>query len=150
MKQAMKQARALLPATLVALAVLSLSACDRRTDDERTAGQKLDSAIATAKEKTDQATATASAEMDKAKVASNQAMDSAGTQVKDAAITAAVNAELVKDPGLSALQINVDTHSGRVVLRGNAPDTSSLDRATRLAQKVDGVASVDNQLVIRN
>lgn len=144
------QAKTLLPATLVALAVLGLSACgDRRTDDERTAGQKLDSAIATAKDRTDQATTTASAEMDKARAAGNRAADAAGNQVRDAAITASINAELVKDPALSALQINVDTQNGRVALRGNAPDAAAVDRATTLARKVDGVTSVDNQLVIR-
>lgn len=78
-----------------------------------------------------------------------QAGSEAGDKVGDAVITTSVNAELAKDPGLSALKIDVDTVSGRVALRGTAPSPAARDRATQLASSVKGVVSVDNQLTIQ-
>jgi hyperosmotically inducible protein len=69
-------------------------------------------------------------------------------KVKDAAITTAVNAKLAQDKTLSAMRIDVDTVDGKVSLRGMAPDPSARERATTLASAVDGVKSVDNQLVV--
>ena len=69
-------------------------------------------------------------------------------KVKDAAITTAVNAKIAQDPKLSVMRINVDTVNGRVLLKGSAPDTASSERAEQLASTVDGVVSVDNQLVV--
>lgn len=78
-----------------------------------------------------------------------EAMDKAGAAVSDAKITASVNAELAKDPTLSAMKIDVDTSNGRVALKGTAPDAMARERATTLASSVSGVVSVDNQLEIR-
>jgi hyperosmotically inducible protein len=64
-------------------------------------------------------------------------------------ITAAINAELARDHQLGASSVSVDTVEGRVTLRGDAPDLDSRDRAARIAQDVDGVKSVDNQISIR-
>ena len=66
----------------------------------------------------------------------------------DAAITASVNADLAKDPDLSALKINVDTANGHVTLRGSAPSDDAKQRATKLASNVKGVTSVDNELAV--
>jgi hyperosmotically inducible periplasmic protein len=79
-----------------------------------------------------------------AKQAGNEVAD----KVSDAVITTSVKAELVKDPGLSALKIDVDTAAGRVVLQGSAPSAAASDQAVRLAQAVKGVVSVDNQLKV--
>ena len=67
---------------------------------------------------------------------------------KDAAVTAAIKTELARDPGLSALSINVDTTAGRVMLKGKAPDSAAVERATAIARRTDGVVSVDNQLTV--
>lgn len=67
---------------------------------------------------------------------------------KDVAVTATIKTELAKDPGLSALSINVDTTAGRVVLRGKAPDSAAVERATAIARGIDGVVNVDNQLTV--
>jgi len=72
-----------------------------------------------------------------------------GDRVSDAVITTTVNAELAKDPSLSALKIDVDTTDGRVVLHGSAPTEIARERATTLASNVKGVVSVDNQLVVK-
>jgi hyperosmotically inducible periplasmic protein len=69
-------------------------------------------------------------------------------KVSDAVITSSVKAELVKDPSLSALKVNVDTDAGRVLLQGTAPSSTARDQAMKLAQAVKGVVSVDNQLKV--
>lgn len=74
--------------------------------------------------------------------------DTAGDMVKDAAITTAVNAQLAADSSLSALNIDVDTNNGSVILRGTAPDATAKEQATTLAKSIDGVTKVDNQLVV--
>lgn len=150
--------RLLTSLSVVALAALTLSACSKN-DDSMTAGQKLDQTVAEVQQKSEEAKVDAKQEMAEAKVAATEAaqdakvaganaMDKVGNVVEDAAITASVNAELAKDPKLSALKINVDTAQGRVALKGTAPDATSRDRATQLAAGVKGVMSVDNQLTI--
>lgn len=71
-------------------------------------------------------------------------------RVDDMTITASVNASLARDPDLSAMRINVDTNSGVVTLDGTAPTTAAKDRATTLAQAVEGVAGVNNNLQIES
>ncbi len=80
--------------------------------------------------------------------AGRNAGEAAGNKVSDAVITTSVNAELARDPKLSALAIDVDTSAGRVALHGTAPDQASRSRAAQLAAGVEGVVSVDNQLKI--
>lgn len=129
------------------IAAATLAACNR-ADDGRTAGQKMDGAVAKAERKADEVGADMRAAGEKAKESTAGAMDTVAGKAKDAVITSSVNAELAKDSQLSALRINVDTVEGRVALRGTAPDAASKDRATTLAQRVDGVKAVDNQLTV--
>lgn len=116
---------------------LGLVACGERVDtagtqpSEPTVGQRVDSAT----ERT-------------ANAAGNMAQK-VERKVDDAAITASVNASLAKDPDLSAMKIDVDTKSGVVTLSGPAPTAAAKDRATSLAQAVDGVAGVNNNLEVR-
>jgi hyperosmotically inducible periplasmic protein len=124
-----------------------LTACGR--DDNRTAGQQVDAAIAKTEQKAGEVAADAREVGREAGQAVGQATDSAVNKTRDIAITAEVNAKLARDEQLSALQINVDTAAGRVVLRGSAPDTASRTRATELARAVDGVVSVDNELNVQ-
>lgn len=74
----------------------------------------------------------------------------AEAKIEDATIVTKLNGDLVKDPDLSALKINVDSHYGHVVLRGDAPTWQAKKRATELARATDGVKTVDNELVIRH
>ena len=129
-------------------AAASLAACNRPAE-ERTAGQKLDGALAQIESKADEVAAEAREVGRDAQQAAGTAIDAVTDKAKDAAITTTINAELAKDSQLSALQVDVDTMDGRVVLRGTAPDTASRERATALAQSVDGVKSVDNQLEVK-
>ena len=146
--------------TVIALAVvLGLGACSKQVDD-RSAGQKVDATLAKVEQKTDAAVAKVEQKTDQAMAAVKSSVDSAGTgtgkvldsakaKLADAAITTRINVELARDPALSAIKIDVDTSAGRVTLHGTAPDASSRDRATVIAQRVDGVLGVDNLLQLR-
>lgn len=133
------------PMILALVAAAALAAGCSRTDgpDTRTTGERVDDAVVTAQNKTENAAERAGEKMERA---GEVIADKAG----DAAITAGVNAELAKDPALSALRIDVDTAGGKVVLRGNAPSLEARARATQLAQGVKGVTSVDNQLEVKS
>ncbi|MBI5721251.1 MAG: BON domain-containing protein [Burkholderiales bacterium] len=74
----------------------------------------------------------------------------ATTSEVDAAITASVKAELARDAELNTHRIEVATREGRVSLRGTAPNAVARDRAARLAATVEGVRSVDNQLLLNS
>ena len=115
--------------------LVALGACSPR--EEQTVGQKVDQAIAEAK--------SGAAE---AKQATKEAAADVAVAAADATITTKVNAALAADDKLSAIKIDVDTSSGRVVLRGTAPDAGSKDRATTLAKAVEGVIDVDNRLTV--
>ena len=139
----------LLPTTVAMVAMFGITACGK-TDEGRTVGQQIDSAVAKVGQKAGQAVAEAKKDVNSTELAAGKAIDTAKVKVKDASITTSINAELARDPNLSALKINVDTSAGRVALKGTAPDAAARDRATQLAQRVDGVVGVDNQLTIRS
>lgn len=121
--------------------LLALAACDNKTPTTETAGQKLDSVIASTEKKSEQLSADAKVNAAEAKKDTSEALS-------DAAITTRVNAQLAADPTLSAIKIDVDTSNGRVRLTGTAPDVQARDRATTMASAVSGVVTVDNQLKI--
>jgi hypothetical protein len=69
--------------------------------------------------------------------------------LNDAAITASIKADLLRDPDLSALKIDVDTHDGVVTLNGLAANETAKTRAERMAQSVKGVREVRNHLTVK-
>ncbi|MCE4556738.1 BON domain-containing protein [Roseateles cellulosilyticus] len=125
----------------------ALAACGKH-EDERTAGQKLDGAITEAKQAGNEARQDAREAMDKAESKVEQAVTRTSDAVGDAAIVTKINASLAADDKLKATQIDVKADNGHVTLTGTAPDATSQQRATTLAKAVDGVHSVDNQLVV--
>lgn len=157
------------PGTLVSVAtlalVLALGACSKQ-DDNQTAGQQVDAAIA----KTEQAAQQAKVDMERsaqrAKAATESGMASAGTALQDAthkaessikdaagkmddmSITASVSNEIAKDSDLSMMKINVDTKDGAVTLSGSAPNEAAREKAALIAKTVKGVHTVDNRLVV--
>jgi hyperosmotically inducible periplasmic protein len=134
--------------TAIALAAtMGLAACGKQAEN-RTAGQNVDAAVATVEKKTEQAASDVKEGMASARDAVGKAVEATADTVKDAAITAAINAELARDSALSAIKVNVDTNTGKVLLRGTAPTAVAREKATELAKKVDGVVSVDNQLQV--
>jgi osmotically-inducible protein OsmY len=157
-----KQKTMTMSAVSVLLASLALAGCSK-TDDTTTAQADRNAGVVQNEPRTvpdnsdnsmaegakDAADATRQAAND-VKNATRSAADQASNKVADAVITTSVNAELAKDPTLSAVHINVDTDAGRVALKGTAPDAAAKERATQLASAVKGVVSVDNQLTVGN
>lgn len=74
--------------------------------------------------------------------------NSASAMVSDAAITASVKTKLMADGRTDAMDINVDTVNGQVILRGTAANNEEKMAATELAKSVDNVKSVSNQLTM--
>ena len=158
-------------AQILAITALSfgLAACGK--SDDKTAGQKLDSAISQTQQaaenvgskiedgavKAGDATANA---LDKAGEKVSNAADAAGHKIEegatkagaaldDAGITAAVKTDLIKAPEISALQINVDTQGGAVTLSGTVPTEAIKTQAGDIAKAAKGVTSVNNNLTVK-
>jgi osmotically-inducible protein OsmY len=83
----------------------------------------------------------------------NQTGGSAETEVKqdarNAALTGKVKTALAADVGLKTLKIDVDSMGNTVTLRGAVDSEDTKRRAERVAQGVEGVASVRNELTVR-
>lgn len=75
---------------------------------------------------------------------------SVGRNVDDASISAAVKTKLAGDRTASLTQIDVDTINGTVYLTGTAPSAEAKRRAATLADDVDGVVRVVNNLQVRS
>jgi osmotically-inducible protein OsmY len=142
-------------ATSALLATLALAGCNNKTDPT-TSGNDM---VSQTEKKAKELGADASKGVDQvkeatrdmaqdAKQAGQNASNQIADKVSDAVITTSVKAEIVKDPGLSALKINVDTDAGRVILQGTAPSSQAREQAQKLALAVKGVVSVDNQLKV--
>ena len=71
-------------------------------------------------------------------------------KVSDSAITAKVKTAMVAEPGLKSSKINVDTADGVVTLTGSVDTPQNLERASQVAQGIDGVKSVDNRLNLKS
>ncbi len=150
--------------------MLSASGCNKYTDSGQTVGQKLDGAIdkTNAKiaaandkvgEKVSQAGAVvasasesisnkAGSALEKAGTAVFTKVDQVGNIVDDSAITASIKTDLLKDPGLSALTIEVNTVKGEVTLKGNVSTDARKQRAEAIVTNIVGVTKVNNQLKV--
>jgi osmotically-inducible protein OsmY len=73
-----------------------------------------------------------------------------GQNVDDSSITAAVKAKLAAEQGATTLTgVNVDTSGGVVSLSGTVDSEAMKQRAATLAQQVDGVTQVVNNLQVQ-
>jgi hyperosmotically inducible periplasmic protein len=66
----------------------------------------------------------------------------------NARITASVKAKLVAEPGLPALNINVDTTDGLVTLSGKVESPEQVAKAVKLALDTEGVHKVISTLQV--
>jgi len=71
-----------------------------------------------------------------------------GQYVDDMTITSKVKAEILGDPSLKVLQINVETMKGEVQLSGFVDSQQSENRAVDIARHVYGVKSVKDNLIV--
>jgi osmotically-inducible protein OsmY len=74
----------------------------------------------------------------------------AGRVVDDSVITGKVKAALVADPTTKAHQISVETFHGVVQLSGFVDSSEAKMRASQVAENVEGVKNVKNELELRN
>jgi osmotically-inducible protein OsmY len=132
----MKNASTLAAILASGLALLA-TGCDR-TPDQPTAGEKIDNA----------ATDSRDAARDMGDTLERKT-DQAGQAIDDASITATIKGKYLVDDTLKGLQIDVDTEQGVVKLSGKVQNDTAKELATQIAQGVEGVVSVDNQLTIQ-
>lgn len=131
---------------VLSIALLLLAGCDR--NDPRTAGQKLDAAIATTEQKLEGLKGEARTAGKEARETAARIGDKVEDASSDAGITTKVKTRLATDAQLNALKIDVDTHAGRVTLSGTVASTAARTKATELASGVEGVVAVDNRLTV--
>jgi osmotically-inducible protein OsmY len=81
--------------------------------------------------------------------ASTQKHESTGQYIDDSAITASVKAAIFNEASLKSAEINVETFKGRVQLSGFVSSRASIDRAVQVAQGVNGVSSVGNDMRLK-
>jgi len=74
----------------------------------------------------------------------------AGEKIDDGTLTARVKLALTGDERTKARQIDVETSRGEVQLNGFVDTPDAKSAATSVAQKVDGVVKVSNNLQIRS
>jgi hyperosmotically inducible protein len=74
--------------------------------------------------------------------------DKADKQVSDGQIHDQVLVRLAGDPEVRGGNIDVEVAHGAVTLKGKVETEKQKTKAEKLAKKVKGVASVDNQLVV--
>ena len=75
--------------------------------------------------------------------------ESTGEYVDDSAITTKVKAELVRDPIVKALQVDVTTFKGTVQLSGFVDTAEQKAQAEADAKTVNGVKDVKNNIVVK-
>lgn len=112
-------------ALVVSIAVLGLGACDKRTEapppqpTSETSSPPVSGSVT-----------------------------SAGQAVDDAVLTSRVKAALANDAGLKTLDLKVDSSAGVVSLSGIVATQTMRDNAIQVAQSVEGVRSVNNNLMV--
>ena len=80
----------------------------------------------------------------------DNAANSAGRTMDNAATTTSVKSKLAADVRMSTLtSINVDSNGTMVTLSGSVPTAADKSRAEEVAKTVDGVATVENNLVVK-
>jgi hypothetical protein len=143
---------------VIALAMLTmmLEGCGRYSEDGMTVGQKLDRMINETNMALVEAGDSFGAKVDRANYAVNDVASSfsdrallATLEVTDSAVTAAVKTNLIRDPSLSALKIDVETRDGVVSLNGITYDEEGRARAERIARANKGVVQVNNFLSVK-
>jgi hyperosmotically inducible protein len=114
--------------------------------------QKTEDKAHEAKVKTEDAARDAKAKTEEyghdAKVKTEKAAEKTGEVITDAAITSEVKTKFLAEPGVSGLNINVDTDNGVVTLKGTVKSKAEADKAVMIARNSKGVKRVINDLKI--
>jgi len=142
--------------TVALLASVLAAGCDKTTSTGETVGQKIDKTIDSANDRFDATASRIERKVESAGTALTGAADKVqdkasvvATLVSDSAITASIKTDLLKDPHLSALRIDVNTVKGVVTLKGEVGSEASKQRAVQMASAIAGVERVDDQLELK-
>ena len=81
--------------------------------------------------------------------ASTPQQSSTGEVIDDSVITTKVKTELANDDFLKSFQISVESRKGIVLLSGFVDSQKAVDKAGQIARGVNGVKSVNNNLVVK-
>ena len=127
---------AMLAAAIAAIA-LTTAGCNRQPAE--TTGRATSDKMATTTDRT--ATTT--------NRTTTGATNETAVAVDDAAITTKVKTAVLAEPGLKSLQINVDTKDAVVTLSGTVDSPELKSRAVQIAQGVQGVKSVNDNLSVK-
>jgi osmotically-inducible protein OsmY len=126
---------------LVSLMLVSgLVACDKPGPAE-TAGKKID-------QTTENVSNAVSNAVDKVDASVTKNSNTTARVFDDAEITAKVKAAFLNEPGMKSMKIAVATDRGVVTLSGSIDNQMNKDKAIKLAESVEGVKSVNNQLMM--
>lgn len=171
----MRHSHCLRTAAAIALAAALVSACDRQAtaDAQRSAeraGQKIDKALDRTGQKLAEAGERVATTVKEAvtpdgygapgtrtttTITTGPSTSVSGLPAQtrgalgDAAITASIKTDFLKDPDLSVLKIDVDTTDGIVTLNGLADNEAARSRAEKLAGAIKGVREVRNHLTVK-
>jgi hyperosmotically inducible protein len=83
-----------------------------------------------------------------AKVKSERSADKTGEVLSDAAVTSAVKTKFLAEPGVSGLNIDVDTKDHVVTLTGTVKSKAEATKAVAVARDTKGVKRVVNHLKV--
>jgi hyperosmotically inducible protein len=79
-----------------------------------------------------------------------QGRETTGQYFDDATITTKVKEAFVADPHVKASQVSVETMQGVVQLSGFVDSSKSEQKAVSLAQQVNGVRAVKDDIIVRS
>lgn len=108
--------KGLLTAGVSIVLAIGLAACEK-DDPAESMGKSIDQAV----EKVGD-------EMDDVSSMIVEQGDKAGNEINDSAITTKVKAAILSEPGLSVLQVNVDTEGGVVTLSGSSDSQENIEK----------------------
>lgn len=74
--------------------------------------------------------------------------DKSGNKIEDAWILTKVKSKFIGEDALKGSDINVDVRGGVVILKGTVASEAGRARAVEISRETDGVARVDDRLVI--
>lgn len=80
---------------------------------------------------------------------STPTQESAGEYMDNSVITARVKTAIFKEPTLKSAEVNVETFKGVVQLSGFVSSQSDINRAVEIANAVEGVKSVENDMQLK-
>jgi hyperosmotically inducible protein len=139
-----RKSTAVLAAAIAAIA-LTTAGCNRTAND--TTGRATSDKMATTTDKT-ASTSNRSTTTGTTGATSGSTTET-GAHVDDAALTTKVKTAVLAEPGLKSTQINVDTKDAVVTLSGTVDNPEMKSRAVQIAQGVQGVKSVNDNLSVK-